>query len=294
MTFFTILEKKTMGKFSTILVLLMLVTLPFGSYGQTLKLMTYNIRLDVASDGVNAWPFRKDFFASQIQFYEPDIMGVQEVMPNQVLDLEQLLPKYNQVGIGREGQGKGESSNIFYDKEKFKVINTDTFWLSETPDIISRGWDAACHRVCTFALFQVIETNQLFWVFNTHLDHVGELARNKGLKLILSKIDQFNTKNYPVFFMGDFNLEPDDESILALHQIMKDASEVSLQKPFGPNGTFNNFEFNKPVDKRIDYIFVSKNTPLEVKKYAVLTDSKDLKYPSDHFPVYVEVFLGPL
>ena len=94
--------------------------------------------------------------------------------------------------------------------------------------------------------------------------------------------------------MGDFNLEPDNKSILALHQIMKDASEVSLQKPFGPNGTFNNFEFNKPVAKRIDYIFVSKNTPLEVKKYAVLTDSKDLKYPSDHFPVYVEVFLGPL
>ena len=158
MTFFTILEKKTMGKFSTILVVLMLVTLPFGSYGQTLKLMTYNIRLDVASDGENAWPFRKDFFASQIQFYEPDIMGVQEAMPNQVIDLEQLLPQYNQVGIGREGQGKGESSSIFYRTEKLKVVSSNTFWLSDTPDLISKGWDAACHRICTFALFQEINS----------------------------------------------------------------------------------------------------------------------------------------
>mgnify|MGYP000270912026 CR=1 FL=1 len=103
-----------------LIVLIQLIILILGSlsYSQNLKLMSYNIRLDVSSDGQNAWPVRKDFFASQIQFYEPDIMGVQEAMPNQVLDLEQMLPHYNQVGIGREGEGKGESSNIFYKKEK--------------------------------------------------------------------------------------------------------------------------------------------------------------------------------
>ncbi len=259
------------------------------SYSQNLKLMSYNIRLDVASDGQNAWPVRKDFFASQIQFYEPDIMGVQEAMPNQVLDLEQMLPQYNQVGIGREGQGKGESSNIFYKKEKLKVITTNTFWLSETPDAISKGWDAACHRVCTFALFQDITSKRKFWIFNTHLDHIGEQARANGIKLILSKIEQYNTDQYPVVFMGDFNLEPNDKSIVALKMQMNDASEISLQQPFGPNGTFNNFEFDKPVSKRIDYIFISKEAKLEVKKYAVLSDSKDLRYPSDHFPVYVEI-----
>jgi endonuclease/exonuclease/phosphatase family metal-dependent hydrolase len=259
------------------------------SYSQNLKLMSYNIRLDVASDGQNAWPVRKDFFASQIQFYEPDIMGVQEAMPNQVLDLEQMLPQYNQVGIGREGQGKGESSNIFYKKEKLKVITTNTFWLSETPDAISKGWDAACHRVCTFALFQDISSKRKFWIFNTHLDHIGEQARANGIKLILSKIEQYNTDQYPVVFMGDFNLEPNDKSIVALKMQMNDASEISLQQPFGPNGTFNNFEFDKPVSKRIDYIFISKEAKLEVKKYAVLSDSKDLRYPSDHFPVYVEI-----
>lgn len=269
-----------------ILIILILGSL---SYSQNLKLMSYNIRLDVASDGQNAWPVRKDFFASQIQFYEPDIMGVQEAMPNQVLDLEQMLPHYNQVGIGREGEGKGESSNIFYKKEKLKIITTNTFWLSETPDAISKGWDAACHRVCTFALFQDITSKRKFWIFNTHLDHIGEQARANGIKLILSKIEQYNSDQYPVVFMGDFNLEPNDKSIVALKMQMNDASEISLQKPFGPNGTFNNFEFDKPVSKRIDYIFISKEAKLEVKKYAVLSDSKDLRYPSDHFPVYVEI-----
>lgn len=216
-------------------------------------------------------------------------MGVQEAMPNQVLDLEQMLPHYNQVGIGREGEGKGESSNIFYKKEKLKVITTNTFWLSETPDAISKGWDAACHRVCTFALFQDITSKRKFWIFNTHLDHIGEQARANGIKLILSKIEQYNTDQYPIVFMGDFNLEPNDKSIVALKMQMNDASEISLQKPFGPNGTFNNFEFDKPVTRRIDYIFISKNAKFEVKKYAVLTDSKNFRYPSDHFPVYVEI-----
>ena len=256
---------------------------------QSLKAMTYNIRLDVASDGNNAWPFRKDFFAAQVRFYEPDILGVQEAMPHQVVDLEQLLPQYNHVGIGREGVGKGESSNIFYKKDKFTIIQTNTFWLSETPKAISMGWDAACHRVCTYALFQEAKTNQLFWVFNTHLDHIGEQARTKGIKLILAQINQLNTLNYPVIFMGDFNSEPQEERIVALKKVMNDTREVSIDKPFGPVGTFNNFEHNKSVTALIDYIFISKKSNLKVIKYAVLSDSKDLKYPSDHLPVYVEM-----
>ncbi len=259
------------------------------SYGQNLILMTYNIRLDVTSDGLNAWPNRKDFLSSQIQFHDPDILGIQEALPNQVIDLEKSLLQYNQVGIGREGEGQGESSNIFYKKEKLKVVESNTFWLSETPNEISIGWDAACHRVCTFALFKEIDSDRIFWVFNTHLDHVGIKAREKAIALILSKMDQLNSYNYPVVLMGDFNLEPADKSIVALKMKMNDTSEISIQKPFGPNGTFNNFEFDKPVTKRIDYIFISKNTKLEVKKYAVLSDSKALRYPSDHLPVFVEI-----
>jgi endonuclease/exonuclease/phosphatase family metal-dependent hydrolase len=266
------------------------IALAFGikTQAQSLKVMTYNIRLDVASDGENAWPLRKDFFASQIQFYEPDIYGVQEAMPHQVVDLEGLLPQYNQVGIGREGVGKGESSTIFFKNNKLKVIKTNTFWLSETPDEISMGWDAACHRICTYALFQELKTQQFFWVFNTHLDHIGKQAKTKGIELIVSKISQLNTENYPVILMGDFNSEPNEERIIALNKIMNDARAIALEKPFGPIGTFNNFEFNRTVTKRIDYIFISKKSNLKVKKYAVLSDSKDLKYPSDHLPVFVE------
>ncbi len=259
------------------------------SYSQSLDVMTYNIRLDVASDGLNAWPNRKDFLSSQIQFYEPDILGIQEAMPHQVVDLQQLLTQYSQVGIGREGLGKGESSNIFYKKEKLRVIETNTFWLSDTPDEISRGWDAACNRVCTFALFQEISSNKKWFVFNTHLDHMGEQARTKGIALIIDKIDQYNIHNYPVVLMGDFNLEPQDKRILGIKKKMNDASEIATIKPFGPVGTFNNFDFNSPVTKRIDYIFISKNNQLKVKKYAVLSDSKDLRYPSDHLPVLVKI-----
>ncbi|MFV8466091.1 endonuclease/exonuclease/phosphatase family protein [Flavobacterium sp. LB1P62] len=261
------------------------------SYGQILKVMTYNIRLDVASDGENDWNHRKDYFTSQIQFYEPDIFGVQEARPNQVIDITTALLHYDNIGIGREGIGKGESSNIFYKKERFRLKESNTFWLSETPNEISKGWDAAYNRVCTYALFKDLKTKQLFWVFNTHLDHIGEDAKTKGIQLILSKIKELNIKKYPVIFMGDFNSEPNEDRIIALKKVMNDCKEVSVEKPFGPSGTFNNFIHNEPVTKLIDYIFISKNSIFKVQKYAVLSDSKNVRYPSDHLPVYVEINL---
>lgn len=259
---------------------------------QPLKLMTYNIRLDVASDGENSWPNRKEYWGSQLAFYEPDIFGIQEALPHQVTDIATLLPKYNYVGIGRDGVGKGESSNIFYKKDRFRILEENTFWLSETPDEISKGWDAALNRVCTYALLKDNQTKQTFWVFNTHLDHIGELARTNSINLILSKIKQLNTKNYPVFLMGDFNSEPTEERIISLKNEMNDSQAISEAKPFGPTGTFNAFEHNKPVTKLIDYIFLSKNNPFKVKKYGVLSDSKDLRYPSDHLPVFIELQLN--
>ena len=262
--------------------------LTFGN-AQSLKLMTYNIRLDVESDGENKWSNRKDYFTSQIQFYEPDIFGVQESKPNQVLDIASALPAYDYIGVGRDGIGQGESSNIYYKKNRFQLIQNNTFWLSETPDTISKGWDAAFNRVCTYALFKDLKTKKTFWVFNTHLDHQGELARTNGIQLILSKIASVNTKKYPVIFMGDFNSKPTENRILSLKKEMIDARDVSEEKPFGPSGTFNAFKHNEAVTECIDYIFISKNSNFNVKKYAVLSDSKNLHYPSDHLPVYIEI-----
>ncbi len=259
------------------------------SNAQPLKVMTYNIRLDVAVDGDNTWTFRKEFLTSQIQFYEPDIFGIQEARPNQVSDIENALLQYSYVGVGRDSEGNGESTNIYYKKDRFILKETNTFWLSETPTEVSKGWDAAYNRVCTYALLNDTEANKYIWVFNTHLDHVGEVARTKGIELILSKIGELNTQNYPVIFMGDFNSEPTTERIIALKNQMHDSRTVSEEKPFGPSGTFNGFIHNEPVTRLIDYIFISKNNKLKVKKYAILSDSKELRYPSDHLPVYIKL-----
>ena len=261
----------------------------FVAGAQSLKVMTYNIRLDVAVDGENDWNHRKGFFSSQIRFYEPDIWGVQEATPNEMDDLDKLLPEYSHVGIGRDGVGKGEASAIFFKKDRFKVSNEQTFWLSETPDKISKGWDASYIRICTYALFKDKQTKQTFWVFNTHLDNNGVLARTKGVEMILAKMKEVNKKNYPAIFTGDFNSEPDSELLINLKKVMTDSREASEQKPFGPVGSFNAFKYNEPVTRLIDYIFVDNSKRFRIKKYAILSDSMNLRFPSDHFPVFVEM-----
>jgi len=278
-----------MKKINKIILVVFLLFVSGSFYGQNLKIMTYNIRLDVASDGENAWPNRKDYFASQIQFYSPDIFGVQEATPGQVTDIASALPNYNKFGVGREEGGTGEACTIYYKKDRFKVEQSNTFWLSETPNVVSRGWDAACNRVCTYGLFKDLKTKKTFWVFNLHLDHMGEEARVKGVQLVLKKIAELNTKKYPAFLMGDFNSEPDTRQIAEIKKVMDDTKDVSIEKPFGPSGTFNDFKHNEPVTLLLDYIFVSKNSGLKIQKHAVLSDSKDLKYPSDHLPVLIEI-----
>ena len=251
---------------------------------QNLKIITYNIRYDNPNDGENNWLNRKDDLCAQLNFYDPDIFGIQEALPNQINDISNVLTKYNHVGIARDGQDKGEASNIFYKKENFTVIQQNTFWLSETPNIISKGWDAALNRICTYALFKNKKTKQLFWVFNTHLDHLGEVAKTKSIELIVSKIKTVNAKNYPVVFMGDFNSEPGEAPAVLLSRALMDTRTVSREPSFGPEGTFNAFTFHEPVKRLIDYIFVSENG-LRVRQHAVLSDSKNCHYPSDHLPV---------
>lgn len=259
---------------------------------QQLKLITYNIRYDNPNDGENAWPLRKTFLAAQLNFYAPDVFGIQEALPNQVTDLEILLPQYAHVGMARDGDGKGESSNIFYNKTRFELLQQNTFWLSPTPAVISKGWDAALNRVCTYVLLKDKKTQLQFWVFNTHLDHIGEEARTQSIDLILSKMKTLNINGDTAFLVGDFNSEPTDERIINLQKQMIDCRTISETPPFGPTGTFNAFHHDQAVTKQIDYIFMSKDKPLKVLKYAILSDSKDLKYPSDHLPVYAEFLIN--
>lgn len=253
-----------------------------------IELMSYNIKYANENDGENSWSLRKDYLGNQIKFYQPDIFGVQEAVLEQLEYFEENLPEYNYVGVGRDdGKTKGEFSAVFYDTNRFEVLKENTFWLSETPGKVSVGWDAAMERVCTYALFEDKESGKKFWVFNTHFDHIGEKAREESARLIWKMIHDLNSEDLPVVLMGDLNLEPDTSGIRFLSEKLNDSKTIA-ELDFGPEGTFNGYNFIAPVTRRIDYVFTSKGD-ISVKKYAVLSDSKDLKYPSDHLPVFVQL-----
>jgi len=255
---------------------------------QELKIMSYNIKYANENDGENSWSLRKDWITVQIQFYEPDVLGVQEAVKSQLIHFTESIDNYNYVGVGREGVDQGEFSAILFNRQKIEILENDTFWLSETPDEISKGWDADYNRVCTYALFQNKETEEKFYVFNTHFDHVGDKARLESSKLIIQKIKKLNKEDLPVFLMGDFNLEPETEGIQLISEFLEKSREKATLS-FGPKGTYNGYNFTQPVTRRIDYIFT--NRKVYIKKYAVLSDSKELRYPSDHFPVFISAEL---
>ena len=262
---------------------------------QEINLMTYNIRYDNPNDGDNQWENRKEAILGQINFYQPDILGTQEGLSNQVKWLDENLESYNYCGVGRadiKEEGDGEFCAIFYNKNKFSKISGNTFWLSEQPDTPTRGWDASLNRICTYILLEAIETNQKFWVFNTHFDHRGLIAREKSAEVILQHIDSLNIDEYPVFLMGDFNLEPDRQPINNICKVLNDSKIISQTSPFGPEGTFCGFDVCDSVKGRIDYIFTSKDNIL-VKQYAVLSDVIKSKYPSDHLPVFIRSEIKP-
>ncbi|GAA4646469.1 endonuclease/exonuclease/phosphatase family protein [Pontixanthobacter gangjinensis] len=280
------MEKLLQMKISKLFALCVFLLPVFHIQAQEMEVMTYNIKYANEKDGENSWSKRKAWITSQIGFYEPDILGVQEAVKAQLEHFSEELDQYAVIGEARDGGDKGEFSAILYKKEKFDILKEDTFWLSQTPDEVSRGWDADFNRVCTYALFENKETGEKFWIFNTHFDHVGTEARRESSKLITSKIKELNKEELPVLLMGDFNLEPDSEEIKMISEFLVDSRDKA-DKTFGPEGTFNGYNFSEPVTRRIDYIF--SNEEVLVIKYAVLSDSKDLRYPSDHFPVMVEV-----
>lgn len=255
---------------------------------QNVKVMSYNIRLDVASDGDNRWDNRKEMLTAQVLRLSPDFMGVQEALPQQMDYLDEKLKGYKYIGVGRDnGKREGEFSAIYYNTSKFRVVDQSTFWLSDTPNKVSMGWDAACKRVCTYGLFENLKTKQKIWVFNTHFDHIGTAARANSAKLILDKIKSLNTNNFPFVLTGDFNLEPENEPIKLITAQLNDSRIVAVDIA-GPAATFNAFKTEEPAKVRIDYIFVPKNG-VTVQKYEVMKELKQNRYPSDHFPVYVEL-----
>ena len=257
---------------------------------QNLQVITYNIRYNNPGDGVNAWPNRSKDVVALLDFHKADIFGLQEALIGQIEDIQAQMPNMKWVGVGRDdGKKAGEYSPLFYNSKKFNALKSGWFWLSETPEKPGLGWDAACNRVCTWLLLETEKKDQKFMVFNTHFDHMGTVARTESAKLILRKIKELNPANFPVILTGDFNLTPEQEPIGVITKELKDARSISKNPPYGPTGTFNGFKFDSPLKDRIDYVFV--NNQVEVKQYAVLSDSKDLHYFSDHLPVFVNLDL---
>lgn len=267
---------------------LFLLILTSISFSQTIDIMTYNIRYDNPKDGENNWHFRKAFLTNQLNYYEPEIFGIQEGLEHQVKYIDSCLSNYEYIGIDRDSNSAGEYSAIFYNKDIYNVVNQNTFWLSPTPAKPSKSWDADLNRICTYGLFEHKCSGQLFWVLNTHLDHRSENAREKSAKLILSKIAEINTKDYPIILMGDFNTELDTKPIQDIRTFLNTSREKSITKPFGPADTFCGFDITIPNKYRIDYIFTSKEN-IRVNKYAVIANVENSKYPSDHFPVMIEI-----
>ncbi len=255
-----------------------------------LSVMSYNIRLDTESDGDNAWPKRRDFLLSQVLYHAPDLIGTQEVLPRQLDWLSAQLPDYTALGVGREGGNRGEYSALFYRSDRFQLQDSGTFWLSTTPEEVSVGWDAALPRICTYGRFRDLHTGQAFMAFNTHFDHVGELARRESARLLLRKIDSLNAGNLPVVLTGDLNLTPDTEPIAVFTESLVDAYTAAPIR-LGPAGTFTGFQYGERADRRIDYILVSPD--VRVDKFATLTDAMDRRYPSDHFAVVASLHLRP-
>src|SRR5690554_3377285 len=272
--------------------LIVLFIIPLTLFAQQMNIVSFNIRLNTPADGINAWPNRIEMATGLLRFHEADIFGLQEALYGQMTDIEKALPEYSWIGVGRDdGDKGGEFSPIFYKKSAFILLNHGTFWLSETPDKPSKGWDAALNRIVTWGKFQSKVSGKQFLIFNTHFDHRGNEARKKSADLIWAKVREMtHDKNLPVIITGDFNLTPETEPILMLKKNLKDSREVSVDPPYGPVGTYNGFKLDADLSSnRIDYVFVHGN--IKVLKYAAITDFKDHRFPSDHLPVFVKISL---
>ena len=262
----------------------------FAQKNTPVVIATYNIRYNNPGDSLNAWSHRKENVKALIRFHEFDIFGTQEGLIDQMNGISEM-EAYARTGHGRDdGKEAGEHSAIFYKKDRFKLIESGDFWLSETPEKPGKGWDAkCCNRICSWGKFQDIQTKKIFYFFSVHFDHQGIVARKESGKLMVKKIQEI-AKNAPVICVGDFNSTPETEQIQAMQTILNDSYKVTQDPPYGPVGTFNAFKFDAPMKHRIDYIFVSKG--INVLKYGVLTDAKDQRYPSDHQPVMIKAVIN--
>lgn len=260
-----------------------------SSAASSVNVLSFNIRYNNPDDGEHAWPNRKGMVASVVRFHAADLIGMQEVLRSQIDDLTVLLPNYSWYGVGRnDGKNTGEFSPIFYRRDRFQLLDSGEFWLSENPDqIASKSWDAALPRIATWVKFRDRKSDQEFIHLNTHFDHRGEVARTRSAELILDRLKTLSD-NLPVVVTGDFNVPPESEAYATMTSMLLDSKLESVSEPHGPEGTFGGFTVRVgDTGDRIDYVFVAEG--IKVLRYGALSDQWDGRYPSDHLPVLAEI-----
>ena len=233
--------------------------------------------------------FRRERIAGVIKAQEVDVLGTQELLSNQFNDLSGLLTGYQGVGVGRlDGAESGEYCAVFFRKDRFTLLDSGTFWLSETPEVVgSLGWDGACERIATWVVLRDRDGRELFFI-DTHLDHVGQVARDEGVSLLMKRIETLSGGR-PVILTGDFNSEPGSSVVAHVQKdgVLRDAKAIAAQRS-GTDWSFSDFgqipEAERPL---LDYIFVSGD--IEAVRYEVLPDIFDGGYVSDHAPVMAVV-----
>ena len=272
------------------LILMMASFMSSNIAAQNMNIATFNIRYDNPRDSGNLWKDRKEPVTSLIKYHNFDVVGVQEALKNQLDDMQAGLKGYVYHGVGRDdGISKGEHSAIFYKTSKFTLEASGNFWLSTTPEKVGPGWDAKLNRICSWVSLKDKKSGKSFFVFSAHYDHQGVQARVESSKLIMEKIKSI-AGDQPVIFMGDLNGNRESEWYLhvANSGLVKDSHGLA-KLVHQPNGSFNSFRHDGIRNDVIDHIFVSSH--FKANKWAVLTDTYYGKFPSDHFPVVVQVGL---
>lgn len=268
---------------TVIFILLSLLFCIDGFSKNTINVMSFNIRQNRVDDGINSWDNRKNAVVAMLNDIAPDVMGVQEAYRDQVNYIARHCPEYQNVGWGREnGHSKGEHTSIFYNANKFKLVKKGMFWLSETPNTPSIGWDAKYKRTATWIVLKSNENGKEFLIVNTHLDNRGIEAKRLGLRMICDWIEDNGYSDLPYVLMGDFNTRPTDEILDELNSRMSCArlcAQVADQI-----GSFSGYG-KRDVFPIIDYIYYTGFDAC--RSFKVNTHEYDgTKYISDHYPIY--------
>lgn len=260
---------------------------------ETIKVMTFNLRYGTAMDGPNHWNKRKDILVEVIKHYDPDLLGTQECLDFQAKYIAEQIPSYSYVGRGREKDGSSEQTTVFYKKDLWEILDTKYFWISETPEEAgSKSWDTVCTRIVTWLKLKHRASGKEILFINTHLDHKGEIARQKGAEIICERI-KTESENLPIIITADFNAvaEKSETWKIFMNNGFYD-SWLKADEKIGPLTTWCGFKDPNPnSDYRIDWILY--RGPFHPLKCETVVYNKDGRYPSDHFPV-ITVFKSGL